>query len=121
MVEGRGDALIIVVLEDGVKHIIRLRDTLYAPRSPFQLLSALAVTRGGASSGSIATPNDDRIPIEVHDGLYVMATYVTATALASSTLTLWHSRLGRLNFEDMKRLHTVAHGIPEIRRPMQHV
>jgi hypothetical protein len=64
-------------------------NTAYAyatPRSPFQLLSASAVsiTRSGtiamgAFSGSITTPNDDRIPIEVHDGLYVMATTATAT------------------------------------------
>jgi hypothetical protein len=77
MVEGRGDALITVVLEGGVKHNIRLRDTLYAPRSPFQLLSASAVTRSGgtiaigASSG-ITTPGDDGIPIEVHDGSLIL-------------------------------------------------
>jgi transposase InsO family protein len=112
----KGDAIYTVLDSDGLPHTITLKDALLAPDFPTSLFSVTAATDSGATvtfqrDAATLTIQHTTFNINKHGRLFYLHTVNNHPTYTTKTLHDWHTALGHVNYDDIKKLATVTTGM----------
>ncbi|KAK2579421.1 hypothetical protein KPH14_002633 [Odynerus spinipes] len=103
---------------------VRLKETMLVPEFKNNLLSVSSITKNDYEVTfykhcAIVKRKDGSVAMKAYekDGLYIVdensSEYAGVSAIHKNNLTKWHTRLGHLNFEDIKRMKNLVQGLDE--------